>query len=597
MTGKVLNLDNLISKDELACRISDYWMQWNTFRRPWMEQKEEIRKYVFATDTKTTTNSQNPWKNSTTIPKLCQIRDNLYANYMASLFPKRKWINWEAAASDANGREKREAIVNYMTWVIDQDRFKQEAAKCVLDYIDYGNCFATVDWVDERQLLTEPPVKVGYVGPVLRRIAPQDIVFNPTAPTFMEAPKIIRTLVSLGEVKKILESQSTSEDKEAMEELFKYLVEVRQTVRNLGTVDLQTNDTYFQVDGFGSFRQYLESDYCEILTFYGDIYNWETNELLSNHKIMIVDRHKILSKKPNPSYFGHPPIYHVGWRPRQDNLWAMGPLDNLVGMQYRIDHIENLKADTFDLIAFPVLKIKGFMDEFVWQPGTKIFCGDEGDVEMLMPPFQVLQANVEIDQYIFKMEEMAGAPKEAMGFRTPGEKTAYEVQRMENAAGRIFNIRIVQIEEQFFERVYNAMLELGRRNIGTSQEIFTFDSEFNYQTFITLTPADLTGSGRVKPVAARHFAEKAEMVQNLTNFYASGPGQDPEIRQHWSSIKLAELFEELLNLQDYEIVQQNVRISEQAESARMAQAAQGQVMMEGQTPSGLTPDDYDAELQ
>jgi hypothetical protein len=27
----------------------------------------------------------------------------------------------------------------------------------------------------------------------------------------------------------------------------------------------------------------------------------------------------------------------------------MGPLDNLVGLQYRIDHLENAKADALDL--------------------------------------------------------------------------------------------------------------------------------------------------------------------------------------------------------------------------------------------------------
>jgi hypothetical protein len=43
----------------------------------------------------------------------------------------------------------------------------------------------------------------------------------------------------------------------------------------------------------------------------------------------------------------------------------MGPLDNLVGMQYRIDHLENLKADVFDLIAFPPLKIKGYVEDSV----------------------------------------------------------------------------------------------------------------------------------------------------------------------------------------------------------------------------------------
>jgi hypothetical protein len=36
--------------------------------------------------------------------------------------------------------------------------------------------------------------------------------------------------------------------------------------------------------------------------------------------------------------------------------------------------------------------------------------------------------------YMNLMEEMAGAPKEAMGFRSPGEKTKYEVQRLESAA-------------------------------------------------------------------------------------------------------------------------------------------------------------------
>ena len=48
----------------------------------------------------------------------------------------------------------------------------------------------------------------------------------------------------------------------------------------------------------------------------------------------------------------------AGWRPRPDNLYAMGPLDNLVGMQYRIDHLENLKSDVFDQIAYPILKIR-----------------------------------------------------------------------------------------------------------------------------------------------------------------------------------------------------------------------------------------------
>jgi hypothetical protein len=355
-------------------------------------------------------------------------------------------------------------------------------------------------------------------------------------------------------------------------------------------------DKFLQVDGFTSYRAYLESEYCEILTFYGDIFDYEKKELLSNHIIMVVDRHKVISMKPNPSYFGFPPIFHVGWRPKQDNLWAMGPLDNLVGMQYRIDHIENLKADVFDLLTFPPLKVKGYVQDFEWGPMTKIFVGDEGDVEIIAPPFQILQANIEIDNLILKMEEMAGAPKEAMGFRTPGEKTKYEVTRLENAAARIFANKIVQFEEQFVERLLNAQLELSRRNMPAVQEVPVWDNDYQIQVFVNLAPADLVGAGRLKPVAARHFAETAEMVQNVTNFYNSAVAQDQMVQQHISSVQIAKLFENLLELQDWSVFQPYIRVSEQADLQRLQNAASEQVQMEAMTPSGLTPDDTDEEI-
>jgi hypothetical protein len=76
-----------------------------------------------------------------------------------------------------------------------------------------------------------------------------------------------------------------------------------------------------------------------------------------------------MSNEENPSWLGKCPIFHAGWRERPDNLYAMGPLDNLVGMQYRIDHLENLKADVFDQIAYPILKIRGDVEDFDFEPG------------------------------------------------------------------------------------------------------------------------------------------------------------------------------------------------------------------------------------
>lgn len=590
MSGTVINLNDIISPDVLGCAIARKYQEWRTYRVPWENEVAEIRNYVFATNTTKTSNSKLPWKNKTTVPKLCQIRDNLLANYMAAIFPKRKWLYWEGDSAEDNAPEKKAAIVNYMSWVISQDSFKNIVTNLLLDYIDYGNVFAGCEWVDQSQQ-REDKTWVGYVGPVAKRYAPLDVVMNPIAPDFRRTPKIIRSLISIGEVKKLLESQSTPENRPAYDELFQYLIELRNTAANMGQGDLKIEDSFYEMDGFASYRRYLESDYCEVLTFYGDIYERETNTFYENYVIMVVDRHKVILKQPNPSYFGYTPIFHAGWRKRQDNLWAMGPLNNLVGLQYRIDHIENMKADCFDLITFPPLKIKGYVSDFKWGPFERINCGDDGDVEMLAPPFQVLQANQELASLQALMEEMAGSPKEAMGFRTPGEKTAYEVQRLENAASRIFQNKIAQFEEQVLEPLLNAMLELAKRNLSRAISIPVFNPEFDITVFESLSAADITGTGKIKPVAARHFAEQAEMVQNLTAFYNSKLGMDPAVLVHISGFGLAKLMEDNLNLQDYKIVQQNIRLAEEADSRREAQAHMEQTQMEAGTPSGLTPDD------
>lgn len=596
MPGNTVDIRDIIIEDQLGTTIARMFHTWDMLRQPKVRAWEELRRYVYATDTTTTTNSKLPWKNKTTVPKLCQIRDNLNANYMAVLFPKRKNnITWEADDEASNDKDKKDAITSYMTWATQQPSFKNEVGKLVLDYIDYGNCFAMPVWEDQRVELPDR-TQVGYVGPALKRISPLDIVFNPIASSFEKSPKIIRSLISLGEVKDLLTRMSTPENVEEYVRLWDYLRSIRNNTQRISGGNLRTYDDFYNVDGFTNYQMYLQSNYVELLTFYGDIYDQKTDIFYKNAQIMVVDRHKIIGIKPNESLFGYPPIFHVGWRTRQDNLWAMGPLDNLIGLQYRIDHVENLKADVFDLLTFPPLKVKGYVEDFEWGPFERIICHDQGDVELLVPPFQVLQANTEIAAYQQQMEEMAGSPKEAMGFRSPGEKTAYEVQRMENAAGRIFNNKSSQFEEQGIEKWMNGMLEVSRRNMSGVQSISVFDDEFKIQTFMELTPNDITGMGRIKPIAARHFAERSEMVQNLNNFFTSAIGQDPDIKTHYSSIKLARMFEEILDLQDYKLVTPYIRLAEHADAQRLAQAAAEQVMIEAGTPAGIRPDDYDHEL-
>ena len=596
MVGKTLDFESFIHPDMLGTSMSNKWITWNTLRAKKIATWEEVRKYVFATDTSQSSNAALPWKNTTTIPKLCQIRDNLAANYMQSIFPKRNWLEWEGETPEANTPDKREAIISYMSYVVDQIPFKGEVEKLVMDFIDYGNAFVMPDWKDNT-LLGETKNQLGYVGPTVRRISPHDIVFDPTANSFTETPKIVRSVLSRGQVKKQIDNFAQRTGNETWyKDLWDYLKEIRALTANYTDVSEYPKDSIYQIQGFSNYRDYLTSDFVELLTFYGDYYDEEEDKLYENHIVIVADRHKVIYKEPNPSYFDYPPIWHVGWRQEQDNLWAMGPLENLVGMQYRIDHIENLKADAFDLSTFPVFKIKGYVENFKWEPMAKIYTGDDGDVTLLTPDIQILQVNSEIMNLEAKMEEMAGAPKEALGFRTPGEKTAFEVQRLENAASRIFNSKISMFEEKLIENVLNGCLELGRRNFsGGPSKIF--DEEYKMKTFVELSAEDIVGAGRLKPVAARHFAEKAEIVQNLNNLFTSPLGQNPAFMMHVSMTRLGEMIENLLGLEDYKLFQRYVQISEATDAQRLQQVAQEQTQMEAQTPSGLNEDDYDEGVE
>jgi hypothetical protein len=586
LTGTTLELHDVLTPDLLATRITERWIEWETLRNVKKTDWEEIRRYVYATDTTQTTNALLPWKNKTTTPKLCQIRDNLFSNYTATLFPQRKWLIWEAEEKDAASVEKRDAITNYMQWVISQRQFKTELYKIIMDYIDFGNCFATVEWVDTRvQQLGR--TQTGYVGPAIKRINPLDIVMNPTAENFESSPKIIRSIISLGEVREHLQRLSNDENREELEQLYLYLKNIRFHARTFQG-DWQQRDRLYAMDGFTSFRAYLLQDFVEILTFYGDWYDMINDVFEKNRVITVIDRHKLIVNKPNPSYFSRAPIFHVPWRKKQDNLWGMGPLDNLIGMQYRMDHVENMKADVFDLVTYPVQKVKGFVQDFVWRPGEKIFVSEEGDVEMVVPDVQALNANLEIQRLEQLMEEMAGAPREAMGFRTPGEKTKYEVQRLENASARLYNNKILQFDEEMVEPLLNGMLELARRNMQGINTIRVFDDQFKFSSFQELTVQDITGVGRIKPVAARHFAEQADLIQNLTSL--TGSNMWPAVQSHFSGVRLAQVLEKVFNIEDYNIVMPYVALAEQADAQKLMNSLEEQVHQAAGAATGMGVD-------
>jgi len=254
-----------------------------------------------------------------------------------------------------------------------------------------------------------------------------------------------------------------------------------------------------------------------------------------------------------------------------------------VGMQYRIDHLENLKADAMDLAVLPPLVIAGEVEQFNYGPGEEIHIDENGSVTELARNVQwVITAEQGIDKLEMRMEQYAGAPREAMGIRSAGEKTAFEIQQLQNAAGRIFQEKITTFEIEMLEPVLNAMLETGRRNLDQTDVIRVMNNDLGVKQFVTITRDDITASGILRPIGARHFAAQAQMVQNLTQL--SNTQIWPQISAHVSSIELAKMVEDLLNINRFKLIRPNVAVFEQQETQRLAGQATEDLMVEQTMP-------------
>lgn len=585
MVGTVLNIQEILSPDDLATKIVAEYTNLRDQHQSYTEQKKELRNYIFATDTSTTSNSALPWKNSTSLPKLCQIRDNLHANYMAAIFSNDDWLKWVADDEDSDNADKAKVITAYMKVKLRESGFEETVSRLLYDYID-GNVFADCEFVAQDDLNEETGEQIkGYTGPRAIRISPYDIIINPAATSFKESPKYTRYIKSLGELKY---ESLTKPNSLWMQDVIQKITENRSTFSSFDREDWDKHEG-INIDGFGSLQEYYGSGNVEIIEFEGSIYDEQNKEMLQDYVITIVDRTYIARKIKNPRWLRGSSKVHAGWRLRPDNLYAMGPLDNLVGMQYRIDHLENLKADVFDMIAQPPLKIRGDVEDFTWGPNAEIDVGEDGDVEMMKLDATALNADLQIQQLMQIMEEMAGAPRQAMGIRTPGEKTKFEVQSLENAGFRIFQNKITYFERNVLEPLLNNMLEMARREFHGSDTVRVIDDELGIQTFVNITKEDITGNGKLYPTGARHFAAQAQLVQNINGIFSSPIGQ--MIAPHTSAIKMSELVGDLFNLEKYSLFKENVAVFEQVETQRLAQQAQEDLEVEA-----MTPTDEEAEV-
>lgn len=556
-SGAVLTVEDI---DTVATRIASMWDTYNTERRMALTMNEEVRQYVLATDIDSTTANILPHKNRTHQPKLTQISDTLQTQYYEASLSMPDFFTYKT--EDPQQDNKGRMIAKWVRTKLEQKKFRETVGRQLInDFVVYGNCFCQVDYVIEK----DGPNTI-YKGPVVKRVSPLDIVFNPRVQSFFEAPKLQRVLLHISDLSDLPNQYPTGGFR-------KGVIDKAIAARSQSFVDDwidMIKERGINMDGFGSWADYFKQDMVEVLIYRGSVFNPDTGETQRNRVVYVVDRMFVIRNERTTSPTGMDGLHHAGWRIRPDNLWAQGPLDNLVGMQYRIDHLENLKADVFDLIAHPTLFIKGDVTEPEngFAPGSAYYGNEDTDVKPLTPDPTALNANTEIQIYHRIMEDAAGVPPETRGIRTPGEKTAFEVSKLDGNATILF-VDKARNFERMLETMLKEIFELMLLNFDESDYVAIFNDITGAEELRQLSREDVLARGDFVAVGARYWTRRNRETLELSNFMG-GPAQDPKIRQHINGLTLARIWEKKLGLEDDKIVEEYAGVREDARAQIIA---------------------------
>jgi len=114
--------------------------------------------------------------------------------------------------------------------------------------------------------------------------------------------------------------------------------------------------------------------------------------------------------------------------------------------------------------------------------------------------------------------------------------------------------------------------------------IRVMDDDIGVAEFLSITKEDITASGKIRPIGARHFAAQATMVQNLMGMVNSGLWQDQGVRVHFSGKAIAKMVEEVLGLEKFALYQENAQVFEAVETSQMQSQGQEEVAVTNMTP-------------
>lgn len=542
--------------------IVQKWDEWKGYKSGAEQSWQEVESYLYATDSRTTTNNKNGHNHTTHIPVVMEIKQDLEAIIMGTVMPHDKWFKFRPANRKEATKDKRLAVESYLKNIHTLNNISSVVRHLSSDLSIYGNCFAEVKFVSGTN-----EDKIGYTGPIVERISPYDIVMDPTASTFCQSPKIVREIITIGELKRRGDDPGSVWNRSVVEELLSRRGSRSSTFTN-------EKNRQFSPLGYTNWESYLSSGMVEIFHFYGSIYNDDTGELLEDRHITVADKDSVLFNGDIATPTGKPYIFQGTWEKRPDNLWGMGPLDNIIGLNYQINHRENGKSDALDRILLPdMVQIGDVDEEYDDETGrTKYLVPEGGTVQDIRPDTTFLSYDLQIDRLQAQARRSARLPGDLTGFRSAGEKTAFEVGSLTEGAMRGHLHKVQGFEMSVLEPILKAEVELARDNLSSVTEI-TNETEGGLLEFIQVTPQDLEVVGTIQPIGARRFSRRNQIISTLSQLSSTGVWQTA--LPHISSKGVSSLLEELTELEGAMVFVENAQIMERMEQEQlMAQAEQ-----------------------
>lgn len=545
------------SDEQIPKEVASLWWKWDSRREKAKKSWNETERYVYATDT-TSLIGLGQYDHTTHIPVVHQVRENLVSILYETVVPHEDWLGWKPYDKQAANLKKRDKVLAFIKNRHALNGFTKVIRKVITDLVDYGNCFCQVTYKASSE---------GYNGPVINRISPYDIVFDPTVSEFSKAPKIVREVISIGEF------FTRSQDTELWDKGIVNAVLGNRSGNQKGFMESQYRDPQFTPAGFGSRQEYFESGFIELLWFYGDVWDRDKNEYKADRCIVVVDRCQKLAdfeeKEPN--------IFKSGWKQRPDNSWCQGPLEQIIGLNFQINHRENSKSDVLDRAINPDKLYVGPVEEiYNDQTGqVKYLAAEGGTVQDLTPDMTVLTADMHQDRLLAFASEAVGLPPQIMGFRTPGEKTLGEVQQLDSSAFRKFILKAAIFEEELLEPAVSAELQLSVKNYTSVIQAMQQNKE-GLMTFFEVTEDDLRSNGVLVPYGSRRFSRQLQQLTTLQQLGNSNLAQ--LIASHINTYNLAQSVERLGGFEQFEIIKKFAALEEQAEAQSLqASLEQGMV--------------------